>query len=92
MCELCNLFQLIPLKLITDVIDEEKVKKENVNWLLCAGQLENIVADLTEYGIIVSEFKTEALPNPFKVLLKSVQVINGIKFKSKQFLKNEPFN
>lgn len=58
---------MIPLKLITDVIDEEKV---DVNWLLCIGQLENIVADLIDYGIIVSEFKTEALPNPFSLIKK----------------------
>jgi len=67
------------------VVDHDKME---VNWLLCAGQLENIFADLTECGIVLSKLKTEVLPNPIKFILESVQIISRIKSKSKDFLKN----
>ncbi|KAL4083444.1 hypothetical protein QTP88_028760 [Uroleucon formosanum] len=60
----------------------------DVNWLLCAGQLENIFADLTECGIVLSKLKTEVLPNPIKFILDSVQIISRIESMTKVFLKN----
>lgn len=62
--------------------------KDEVNWLSCAGQLENIVADLSECVTILSKLKSEVLPNPVIFLLKSIQVISQIKSSSKEFLKN----
>lgn len=67
------------------MVDHDKM---DVNWLLCAGQLANIFEDLTEIGTVLSKIKTETLPNPIIFILESVQIINRIKFKSKEFLKN----
>ena len=68
----------------TNVVDHDKM---DVNWFVCAGQLENIFADLTECGIVLSKLKTEVLPNTIKFILESVQIISRIKSKSKDFLK-----
>ncbi|KAF0712179.1 Uncharacterized protein FWK35_00029971 [Aphis craccivora] len=81
----CLSTQSIPINDSTNVVDHNKM---DVNWLLCAGQLENIFADLTECGIVLSKLKTEVLPNPIKFILESVQIISRIKSKSKDFLKN----
>ncbi|KAL4112340.1 hypothetical protein QTP88_016149 [Uroleucon formosanum] len=81
----CFSTQSVPIKDSTNVVDYDKM---DINWLLCAGQLENIFADLTECGIVLSKLKTEVLPNPIKFILDSVQIISRIKSKSKVFFKN----
>lgn len=63
-------------------------KEDEVNWLSCAGKLENIVADLSECGIILSKLKSESIPNPIIFLMESIQIISRIKSNSKEFLKN----
>ncbi|KAL4120005.1 hypothetical protein QTP88_012753 [Uroleucon formosanum] len=82
---ICFSTQSVPIKDSTNVVDYDKM---DVNWLLCAGQLENIFAELTECSIVLSKLKTEVLPNPIKFILDSVQIISRIKSKSKVFLKN----
>ncbi|XP_065673449.1 uncharacterized protein LOC136090585 [Hydra vulgaris] len=69
-------------------IDEPDIQNDEVNWLSCAGQLENIVTDLSECGTILSKLKSERVPNPVIFLLESIQVISRIKSSSKEFLKN----
>ncbi|KAL4118970.1 hypothetical protein QTP88_011848 [Uroleucon formosanum] len=69
-------------------VETDDFKEDEVNWLSCAGKLENIVADLSECGIILSKLKSESIPNPIIFLLESIQIISRIKSNSKEFLKN----
>lgn len=62
--------------------------KEEVFWLLCAGQMEDIVSNLVHCNTIATKLKTETLPNPITVILESQQIIERIKLKSEIFLKN----
>lgn len=79
--------QSVPIPDLTNVIDHDKM--DDIDWLSCAGQLENILADLTECSTIFCKLKTEALPNPIIFILESVQIISKIlNSKSKEFLKN----
>ncbi|XP_065663260.1 uncharacterized protein LOC136085767 [Hydra vulgaris] len=71
--------------------DEPEIQSDEVNRLSCAGQLENIVTDLSECGTILSKLKSETFPNPVIILLESIQVISRIKSSSKEFLKNANF-
>lgn len=61
---------------------------DEISWLLCAGQMEDIVSNLTHCNIIISKLKTEALPNPITFLLESQQIIERIKTKSEIFLQS----
>lgn len=69
-------------------METDDFKEDEVNWLSCAGKLENIVADLSECAIILSKLKSESIPNPIIFLLESIQIISRIKSNSKEFLKN----
>ncbi|XP_012555745.1 uncharacterized protein LOC105844105 [Hydra vulgaris] len=42
-------------------IEEVDIQHDEVNWLSCVGQLENIVTDLNECGTILSKLKSEAV-------------------------------
>lgn len=55
---------------------------------MCAGQLENIVKELTLCGIILTKLKSYTLPNPIIFILESVQVINQIKSSCDIFLED----
>lgn len=45
---------------------------------MCAGQMEDIVSNLTHCDTILSTLKTEAFPNPITFLLEGQQVIESI--------------
>ncbi|CAI6371974.1 unnamed protein product [Macrosiphum euphorbiae] len=64
-------------------IDENS---EEISWLLCAGQMEDLVSNLIECNTLLSKLKEDILPNPIIFMLESRQVINRIKLKSESFL------
>ncbi|KAL4118977.1 hypothetical protein QTP88_011855 [Uroleucon formosanum] len=60
-------------------IDENS---EEISWLLCAGQMEDLVSNFNEGNTLLSKLKEDTLPNPIMFMLESQQVINRIKLKS----------
>ncbi|KAL4120565.1 hypothetical protein QTP88_013235 [Uroleucon formosanum] len=72
-------------QIIEHNIDENS---EEISWLLCAGQIEDLVSNLNECNTLLSKLKEDTLPNPIMFMLESQQVINKIKLKSECSLKN----
>nr|XP_047138366.1 uncharacterized protein LOC124814591 [Hydra vulgaris] len=62
-------------------------QSDEVSWLSCAGQFENIISNLVECKVILKKMKTDPSPNPIVFLLESWQIINNIYSKCELFLK-----
>lgn len=57
---------------------------DQISWISCAGQLENLINDFNSCTAIVSKMKNDTHPNPIIFLLESIQ-IKTIKTKAKKF-------
>ncbi|KAF0739482.1 zinc finger MYM-type protein 1-like, partial [Aphis craccivora] len=64
------------------------VIEEELTWISCAGQLENLINDFNLCNTLLSKVKSDPYPNPIIFILESIQVISTIKDKAIQFLIN----
>lgn len=73
---------------IPELSEDHVQSSEEISWLLCVGQLEDIVSNLTHCNTLILKLKAEVLPNQIIFLLESQLIIENIKTKSEIFLKN----
>jgi len=55
---------------------------DELSWISCAGQLENLINDFNLCRTLLSKVKSDPYQNPIIFILESIQIISSVKDKA----------